>query len=173
MAAVAASFARNASSDIASSVGYLRMTMKQFDRLVGNWTTKATHPALPGVIVHGSADIEWLEGQRFLIVRSRTDHPDFPGSISIIGSTERDRADAPADEAHLSMHYFDSRGVFRVFDASIDDESWRFSRNAPGFSQRFTGTFAEGGDTIIGVTQLCRDDVHWNDDLKITYRRKL
>jgi hypothetical protein len=23
------------------------------DRLVGTWTTEATHPALPGVVVHG------------------------------------------------------------------------------------------------------------------------
>lgn len=42
------------------------------------WATEATHPALPGVIVHGTAVIEWLEGQRFLIHRARTDHPEFP-----------------------------------------------------------------------------------------------
>jgi len=70
------------------------------------------------------------------------------------------------------MHYFDSRGVFRVYDASIDDESWRFWRAAPGFSQRFTGTFADGGDTVVGRSQVCQDDVHWADDLQITYRRR-
>jgi len=38
------------------------------------WATEATHPALPGVVVHGSAIIEWLEGERFLIQRARSDH---------------------------------------------------------------------------------------------------
>jgi hypothetical protein len=153
--------------------------LERLDRLVGNWTTEATHPAVPGLVVRGTVAVEWLEGERFLIHRARTDHPDFPDSISIIGFIDRDRAGdssgsapAAADQRDLSMDYYDSRGVFRLFSAGIDDESWRFWRNAPGFSQRFTGKFADGGDTIVGVTQLCQDDIHWNDDLRITYRRR-
>jgi hypothetical protein len=153
-------------------------SLKLFDRLVGSWSTEATHPALPGVVVGGSVIIEWLEGARFLIHRARTDHPDFPDSISIIGFSDRDRVDgAPgtdpaAGEPRLTMHYFDSRGVFRVYQASIDDEALRFWRDAPGFSQRFTGTFADGGATMIGRWQLSEDDTRWNDDLEITYRRR-
>ena len=153
--------------------------LKALDKLVGTWTTEATHPAFPGAIVRGTVAVEWLEGERFLIHRARTDHPDFPDSISIIGSTERDRVDneagtdpPAAEEPPLSMHYFDSRGVFRVYGVSIDDQSWRIWRNAPGFSQRFHGTVTDGGDTIVGRWQLCKDDVHWHDDLQITYRRK-
>jgi hypothetical protein len=151
--------------------------LKLLAKLVGTWSTEATHPALPGVVVRGTAAAEWLEGGRFLIQRTRTEHPDFPDAISIIGFTDRDRVDgsgaAPAAHAEqqLSMHYFDSRGVFRLYDASIDQAAWHYQRVAPGFSQRFTGTFADGGDTIVGVSQLCRDDVHWIDDLKISYRR--
>jgi hypothetical protein len=152
--------------------------LEPLNRLVGTWTTDATHPELPGIVVRGTAVIEWLEGERFLIHRAGTDHPDFPDAISIIGITERDRvSDAPGDESaaatesRLCMHYFDSRGVFRVYEVSIDDRAWRLWRDAPGFSQRFTGTFADGGDTIIGRWQLCRDDTHWHDDLQITYRR--
>jgi hypothetical protein len=63
------------------------------DRLVGSWVTEAAHPAMPGVVVHGSVDIEWLEGKRFLIHRARTDHPDFPDSVSLIGNTEHDIGD--------------------------------------------------------------------------------
>ena len=58
--------------------------LKSLNRLVGGWTTEATHPMMPGVVVRGTADVKWLEGERFLIVRARTDHPDFPDSISII-----------------------------------------------------------------------------------------
>lgn len=155
------------------------LPLEPLNRLLGTWTIEATHPAYPGVAVRGSAIIEWLEGERFLIHRARSDHPDFPDSISIIGFTERDRIDnspgtdpAAAEKPQLRMHYFDSRGVFRVYEVSVDDESWRLWRNAPGFSQRFIGKFGDGGATIAGHWQLCQDDAHWHDDLEITYRRR-
>src|SRR5829696_6619259 len=86
--------------------------LQRLNRLVGVWTTEATHPAMPGTVVRGTAIIEWLEGGRFLIHRARTDHPDFPDSISIVG------------------------------------------------------------DTIVGTWQLCSEDIHWEDDVQITYRRR-
>ena len=147
-------------------------------RLAGAWTTEATHPAVPGVVVRGTADMEWLEGERFLIQRARNDHPDFPDFIAVIGVTDEDRVDpgaretTAADESVMSMHYFDSRGVFRTYEVRIDDHAWRIWRDAPGFSQRFTGTITDNGDTIAGTWQLNRDDVTWADDLAITYRRQ-
>jgi hypothetical protein len=156
--------------------------LKPLERLVGAWTTEATHPALPGVVVHGSADVEWLEGERFLIQRTRTDHPDFPDAIAIIGLMDRDRVEPAASAAgadvagagtpRLCMHYFDSRGVFRVYEAGADEASWRLWRDSPGFSQRFTGTFVDDGDSIAGLWQMCQDDVHWEDDVRITFRRR-
>lgn len=91
-------------------------SLQALNQLVGSWTTEATHSAFPGVVVHGTAAIEWLEGERFLISRTRTDHPKFPDAIYIIGFTNQDRVENapttnPAADAHrLSMHYFDSRG---------------------------------------------------------------
>jgi hypothetical protein len=75
--------------------------LRHLSRLVGTWNTDLTHPALPGVLVHGTAVVEWLEGERFLVQRARTDHADFPDSISIIGSTDRDRVEdtPPVDAA--------------------------------------------------------------------------
>ena len=143
---------------------------KSLQRFVGTWTTEATHPAMPGVVVHGTATFEWLEGEHFLIQRARTDHPDFPDSISIIGSFDRARADQEKGKS-LCMHYYDSRGVFRDYSASIDGDALRFSREDPEFPQRFYGTFTEEGNTMNGVWQLRREE-RWEDDLKITYRRK-
>jgi hypothetical protein len=152
-----------------------------FNRLLGSWVTEATHPEMPGVVVHGTATIEWLEGEKFLITRSRTDHPAFPDAITIIGDTRQDRADghghgdvgsSDSADSPLNMQYFDSRGVFRAFDVRMDEDAWRFWRYAPGFSQRFTGTFEDNGNTIVGQSQLRRDDVTWVDDLRITYRRQ-
>jgi hypothetical protein len=151
-------------------------TLQALDRLVGTWKTEATHPAMPGVVVHGTVVIEWLEGKRFLIHRARSDHPDFPDSISIIGYMDQARADstgvAPAASApQMQMHYFDSRGVFRIYDVSIDATAWRIWRDDPGFSQRFVGTPSADNATIAGQWQLRREDGHWADDLAITYRR--
>jgi hypothetical protein len=152
-------------------------TLEHLDRLVGDWNTEATHPALPGVVVRGTAEVSWLEGERFLIHRARNEHPDFPDSISIIGRTEDDRVEDARSTVHaatepLSMHYFDSRGVFRAYAVSIDATEWRIWRDAPGFSQRFSGKVTDGGDAIVGKWQLRQDDVHWTDDLEITYRRR-
>jgi len=153
--------------------------LEKLHRLVGTWATEATHPARPGLVIHGTTEIQWLEGERFLILRARTDQPEFPDSISIMGNMGRDRVEDPRStpsnvdsDARPCMHYFDSRGVFRVFDWSIDEVAWRFWRNAPGFSQRFTGTFTSDGNTIEGRSELCRDDVSWKSDLEITYRRR-
>ena len=108
--------------------------LRLLGRLVGTWTTEATHPMVPGVVVHGTTTFEWLHGERFLIVRSDTDHPDFPGAISLIGYMGADRideasADTPKHERDelLRMHYFDTHGVFRANDVEIDETAWRMS----------------------------------------------
>ena len=69
------------------------------------------------------------------------------------------------------MHYFDYRGVYRLFAVSLDEDQWQFWRDAPGFSQRFTGILSDDGNTITGQGQLSRDGSGWEDDLAITYRR--
>jgi hypothetical protein len=133
--------------------------------LVGEWTTEATHPVYPSTVVRGRSTFEWLEGKKFLIARARSDHPDFPDSISIIGDT-----------GGLRMHYFDSRGVARIYEMTLDGRVWTFSRTAPDlspltFKQRLTWMFSDDGRTIRGTSQICEDDETWQDDLQITYRR--
>jgi hypothetical protein len=149
--------------------------VKGLAALVGEWTTEATHPLFPGTVVHGAASIAWFEGETFLVVRASTDHPDFPDSIAIIGDTAHDRADPgapPVEGPHgLRMFYFDERGVHRIYETKVSAAAWEYWRMAPGFSQRFTGTFADGGNTIDGRSQLCKDGKTWDDDLRITYRR--
>jgi hypothetical protein len=124
--------------------------LKPLERLVGSWTTEATHPAMPGVVVHGTVVVEWLEGEQFLLHRARTDHAGFPDALSVIGDDEQDRADdaAPArdhSEPRLSMHYFDSRGVFRLYQASADEQAWRFWRDSPGFEPGGAGRRDDAG----------------------------
>jgi hypothetical protein len=129
--------------------------------LAGTWTTEGAHPLLPAAAIHGGATFEWLDGERFLIMRSHYDHPEIPDAIAVTGVVDD----------QLSMHYFDSRGVHRIYSVSMTPGTWRFWLDAPGFSQRFTGTFSEDGNTITGRGQLSRDGAGWEDDLALTYRK--
>jgi hypothetical protein len=140
-------------------------------RLVGDWITEATHPLMPGVVIGGTACFEWLDGEKFLILRSHNDHPDIPDGLSIIGDTDG-----------LHMHYFDARGVFRLYEFTVVDGGWATamgrddpagsfaSADAP-FSQRMTYRFENADQTIIAKGQLSHDDVTWEDDLQGVYRR--
>jgi hypothetical protein len=118
---------------------------------------------LPGEAIRGTSTFEWLGGRRFVIWRSQYEHPKIPDALTIIGVTD----------GQLSMHYFDERGVYRVYAASLDQGTWRYWRDAsaPDFSQRFTGTFSDDGNSITGRGELSKDGSTWEDDLALDYRR--
>jgi hypothetical protein len=136
-------------------------SLEPFDALIGTWATEATHP-LVDAVVSGTVTFEWLEGGHFLVQRSSNDHELFPDAICVIGAPETGRG--------LVMEYFDSRGVRRTYRASLDDGVLRFWRDSPGFDQRFSATL--GHDSFEGLSQLARTPGDWEDDLKLTYRRR-
>jgi hypothetical protein len=132
-----------------------------FDDLIGAWDTEATHPLFDGVVT-GWITFEWFEGGQFLVQRSHNDHPDFPDGICIIGP--------PEEGDGLVMEYFDSRGVRRTYQVSLEDGVLRWWRDHPGFDQRYVAELAP--DRFEGVCQLAREPGEWKDDLKVTYRRR-
>jgi hypothetical protein len=132
-----------------------------FDSLVGEWTAEATHPMSPSTVVNGQMTYEWLAGERFLVQQWSNDHPDFPDSISVIGVVDEE----------LVAHYFDSRGVFRIYRIAMEGGTLRMWRDAPGFSQRLEAKLTDDGRTLAGVWQLSRDDETWADDLAVTFTR--
>jgi hypothetical protein len=129
--------------------------------LVGEWSIEATHLALPDTPISGRATFEWLEDQRFLIQRTHYDHPEMPDAVAVSGIVD----ESPA------MHYFDVRGVHRVFAVDITGDTWRYWNDTPGFAQRFTGRLVDDGGVIDGRAELSRDGATWALDLAITYRR--
>ena len=146
--------------------------LEHLEALVGAWETEATHPLLLGTTIRGRATFAWLAGGRFLICRAHHDHPDIPDSITIIGRDDAGDAEtAAAPGGDCVAHYFDARGVSRVSQVDADAGVWRMWRDWPGFSQRFTGTFGDGGDTLVGNSELSEDGATWEPDLKVTYRR--
>ncbi len=146
--------------------------LDHMEPLAGEWETQATHPLYPDTVVRGRATFEWLDGGFFLIHRSRNDHPDFPDSIAILGCGDSGETGTSSDaDPECFMQYFDSRGVFRVYRIGADPGVWRFWRDRPGFSQRYTCTIAPNGNTMVASGELCRDGSTWEQDLRVTYRR--
>jgi hypothetical protein len=137
--------------------------LQRLTPLIGEWHTIGTHPYVPGTTFHGYASFEWLEGGAFLMMRSEIDEPQIPTGIAIVGSDD-------SDEEYF-MLYFDERGVSRKYVMTIRDNVWQWSRNAPGFSQRFTCTIVDNGQTMIGKGELSKDGVSWEKDLDLTYTR--
>jgi hypothetical protein len=140
-----------------------RTKLEPFQALIGEWTIEMSHPMVEDTVVRGRTTFEWLEGARFLIQRAVNEHPDFPDSLSVIGVME--------GENDLSMQYFDSRGVHRVYAIGFDGRELTLERDAPGFAQRGRAKLSEDGSTLAGVWQLNEDDQGYRDDLAFTYRR--
>ena len=140
-----------------------RAKLEPFQALIGEWSIEMTHPMLEDAVVRGWATYEWLEGGRFLIQRASNEHPDIPDSLSVIGVME--------GEDGLSMQYFDSRGVHRVYAIGFDGRELTLERDAPGFAQRGSAELSDDGSTLAGVWQLNEDEQGYRDDLAFTYRR--
>jgi hypothetical protein len=135
--------------------------LEPFAALIGTWETEATHRLVDGVVM-GIVSFEWLEGGHFLVQRSHTDHELFPDAISVIG--------APEAGDGLVMEYFDSRGVRRTYGISLEGGVLRIWRDHPGFDQRFSATL--GHDFFEGLFELAETAGDWQEDMKVTYRRR-
>lgn len=139
------------------------LALKPFDILIGEWKTIGTHPYLPNATLHGHTSFKWIEGGAFLTMHSQIDEKGFPGGIAVFGS------DDAAKE--YFMLYFDKRNVSRKYEVSFRDNILKWWRNAPNFSQRYSWTIDNNGQTIIGKGELSKDDVTWDEDLEQTFTR--
>ena len=139
------------------------LSLRPLSILIGSWDAVGTHPLVPGKTFHGRTRFDWLEGGAFLIMHSEIDEPEIPSGIAVYGTDDTTGA--------FSMLYFDERGISRRYEVSLRENLWKWWRDAPGFSQRFTGTIAADGRTIVCGGELSRDGVNWEPDLQLTYTR--
>jgi hypothetical protein len=137
--------------------------LQPFSVLVGTWRTTGTHPLVPGTTFHGRASFAWMAGGAFLIMQSEIDEPEIPSGIAIFGTDD--------STGECSMLYFDERGVSRRYEATLENNVWKWWRNAPDFSQHFTATIAADGGSMTGSGQYSRNGGSWEPDLALTYTR--
>jgi hypothetical protein len=142
--------------------------VERLDAFVGEWNMEAAFPFAPPTGVRGRTVFEWMSEEQFLIQRWEVSHPDAPDGIAIIGFD--------AGRETYVQHYFDSRGVARLYRMSFGDGLWKLWRNSADFSpltfaQRFTGTFDDDGKTIGGRWETNSDGSHWEHDFDVTYTK--
>jgi hypothetical protein len=111
---------------------------------------------------------EWLDGGPLLVQRLQIPIPEAPDLIAVIASD-------PASGGFL-QHYFDSRGVVRLYLMTLEDGVWTLSRTEPDFSpldfsQRFTGVFGHDGDSIAGRWEIAHEPDDWQLDFELNYTR--
>ena len=146
------------------------LALRRLEALAGEWTNEIVHPTVRPNPIRGRRRFEWLTKNDngsggFLVQYDEVEHPDFPDSVTIIGVD----ADAPADL--FTYHYFDTRGVERIYQMSLSNGVWKLWRDAPGFSQRLTGTFSDDGNAITCRLEKSRDGSHWEHDFDLTYTK--
>jgi hypothetical protein len=135
--------------------------LEPFEALIGTWDTESKH-RLVDETVRGDVSYEWLEGGHFVVVRSHNDHDMFPDAICVIG--------VPEHGDDLLMEYFDSRGVRRTYNVTLEDGVLRTWRDQANFDQRATAEL--GPDEFVMLTELAEQPGEWIEDMRTTYRRR-
>jgi hypothetical protein len=145
-------------------------SLARLDALIGQWEMEATFeagyfgPGSPAFTGGGGlTTFEWLEGWFFLTQRFINEHPAAPSGIAIIGSG--------AEPETFTQHYYDSRGVARTYQMTLDGGVWKLYREAPGFCQRYAGQISDDGNKITGAWEGSADGQTWKHDFSLTYTR--
>jgi len=147
--------------------------MTGFEVLIGTWHGEGELPMEPPLEMSVEATIRRLG--EFIVFSSAGEPAELPDSISIIGG-------APDGEPQ-PMHYFDSRGVKRLFMTTLVGSTWTIWRapgedwngpDGPGFNQRFIGEISADGDAIAGRWErgLGEAGDAWETDFPMTYVRR-
>jgi hypothetical protein len=147
--------------------------MKDFEPLIGEWHGEGEIPMESPMKISQAAKIERLG--KLMVFSSVGEPAEVPDSVSIIGG-------APNGEPQ-PMHYFDSRGVKRLFMMTLEASTWKIWRapgedwkgaHGPGFNQRFVGEMSADGKTIEGRWERGMGDAgdNWKIDFPINYFRK-
>ena len=147
--------------------------MKEFEPLIGKWHGEGEIPMEPPMKISVEATIERLG--ELIVLRSVGQPKEVPDSVSIIGG-------APNGEPQ-PMHYFDARGVKRLFLMTLEGSTWTIWRvpgedwngpDGPGFNQRFIGEISADRKKIAGRWErgMGKAGDEWEIDFPLNYVRK-
>jgi hypothetical protein len=157
---------RSAKARVQQTAPETNSALERLGILIGEWDIEMSamsfHPD-PHAVAHWRASFEWWEGGIFLVQHEQEIRPDIPHGTWIVGPDD-------AAGTYCVLHY-DSRGVSRIYQMTLAERVWKVWRDFPGFSQRFSGTFSEDGNTIAAAWEKSTDGSSWEHDFDLTYTR--
>ena len=139
------------------------MGIGPLDDLVGKWELAVDLPGAEDVCGH----VVFERLGELLVQRTTVPVPEAPDSCCVVVGNP---------DGSYTQHYFDSRGVARLYAMTFDGRSWTLERTAPDFTpldfhQRFVGSVGVDGTTIDGQWQSSSDGQQWTRDFGLTYTR--
>jgi hypothetical protein len=149
--------------------------LARLDVFVGEWIMEVRFPGdMPAPSdaaeqgLHARSRFEWALDRQFLLQRTEIPVPEAPDSLAIVSVDPR--------TAGYTQHYYDSRGVVRLYAMTLAGGVWTLTRESPDFTaldfrQRFTGTLSADANTISGTWQRGLGGSGWEHDFSLTYRR--
>lgn len=109
--------------------------LARLDVFVGGWSMEAQfpghQPAPSGAAGRGAmarSRFEWALGGQFLLQHTEIPIPQAPDSLAIVGTDLR--------TGGYTQHYYDSRGVVRLYVMGFAGGVWTLTRESPDFSPR-------------------------------------
>jgi hypothetical protein len=144
------------------------LALRRLEPFVGRWTMEALFPGAEPPGPAGLSTFEWVLGGQFLLQRTEFSVPGPAEGLAIVGPDP--------EGARFTQHYFDSRGVARLYSMTLEDRVWTLQRDTPDFTsllfrQRFVGSFSDDGGGIEGGWERSDDGVTWEHDFALTYKR--
>ena len=144
----------------------------RLEPIIGEWSVAIVMPGeerpdeLPDV--GARVTFEWFGDKAFVLERSTVPIPEVPDGLAMMGWDE--------GRGTFLQHYFDSRGVARVYEMSFENGVWKLERTKPDFSpfefaQRYTGTVTGDGTRIEGTWEIAHDKRTWEKDFDLIYTR--
>ncbi len=159
------------------------MSISDLGVFVGEWAIEARFPSGPesepssgttteppdkAAAPAGRSRFEWILDRQYLAQRIEVPVPEAPDGFTVVAAN-------PGEDTY-TQHYYDSRGVTRLYAMTFSGGVWTLLRESADFSpldfaQRFTGRFSADGDRIEGRWEKKLPDSDWELDFELSYQR--
>lgn len=140
-----------------------RVAIDDLDVLVGRWDVTVDLPGAEDV----RGDMRFERMGEVLLQHSTVPSSPVPESWSVIVANAK---------GGYTQHYFDSRGVARLYEMTFDGRTWTLERTHADFTplafhQRYIGHLDDDRKTIEGEWQRSGNGRDWDRDFALTHRR--
>jgi hypothetical protein len=115
--------------------------LTRLDVFVGEWVVEARFPGGDGATARSW--FEWALDRQFLIQRTEVPVPEAPDGLMIVS--------ADLGTGAYTQHYYDSRGVVRLYAMTFAGGVWTLTRESPDFTPWTSGSVSPARSARTGT----------------------